>query len=60
MKALKKRVEALEDHGAGCPIVLILQEEGEAKEDVVPRWEKEDGRLGKRHALVVTFDDAAL
>lgn len=58
MKSLEKRIETLETLDCGKSFVVLLQQDGEAKEDVLARWERDNGPVGKRQALVVMFINA--
>ena len=60
MKALEKRMVALERRTGDCPFVVILSEPGEGGGAAVSRWERANGVLGLRQPLVVKFVDANL
>jgi len=55
MKHLERRLELLEARLPSSGIVVIRQRSGEDPEDVEARWERENGPIGDRHALVVLF-----
>ena len=60
MKALEKRMVALERRTRDYPFVVILNTLGEARDAVVRHWERDNGPLDMRQAIVVNFVDAAL
>ena len=58
MKALEKRMVALERRTGDCPFVVIYCEGDEAGEAAVARWELENGALGLRQPVLVHYVSA--
>ena len=60
MKALEKRMVALERRTGDCPFVVIYCEADEIAGGAVARWEVTNGVLAARQPILVHFVSAAL
>lgn len=59
-RILDKRIRQLEGQHGGSPILVLLREKGESRQDCQAKWESEHGPVGDRIVLCVSFVEAAL
>jgi len=60
MRALGKRIAALENVAAGPGIVCIFKSDGENADAVLAAWIAANGALGQRTPVIADAVDAAL